>query len=216
MGVHMPTRCLCCNFDRVPSVVSHTEKPPQVCPNCSKHFGDWEKRDRAHVEEWRKFLDRTVDGHAVRLSTAQEQIAKLEQQVRERDTRIEEFVASALEDYSTRPIGDLQQFLQSEVVRDAERKRESAFRVRGRAMRAIWHLDELHRGAGDGKMCECGRPTRECKEFAAVEPVREELYEWERRQIERVKAGKMHELPDRHPEVRKHGGTAWGARQGWR
>lgn len=180
-----------------------------MCPKCTTHYGAWEKADRAHVEEWRKVLDCTVDENAALHGIARQRIAELEE-------RVDEFLALTVENYATRPLGDLQQFVQAEVVRDAERKRDSAFRLRGRAMAALWHVDELHRlAAPDDRNCTCGRSTRECKEFASVDAMREELYEWERRQIERLKAGNMHELPNEHPEVRKHGG-AWGAREFYR
>lgn len=77
-----------------------------------------------------------------------------------------------------------------------------AFRARDRAMDAVWTIDERHH-AVVGEKCACGLALHACKEYRELDFFRDEYQRWERKQIELMKAGKDHGLPENHPEARK-------------
>ena len=97
------------------------------------------------------------------------------------------------------------------TLRDLEAKKRSAYRGRDRAMAAVWRIDEIHNARLGGK-CACGKVLRTCREYQALAFFRDAFYEWERRQIELMKAGKRHGLPANHPESRKLSSGGWNWR----
>jgi hypothetical protein len=86
--------------------------------------------------------------------------------------------------------------------------REKAFRIRDRAMCAIWVIDERHH-AVQGEKCFCGEMLRKCKEYRALDYIRDEYQRWERDQIRRMWENQTHGLPKNHPEVRKANRPEW-------
>ncbi len=78
----------------------------------------------------------------------------------------------------------------------------NAYRTRDRAMDAVWTIEERHHAAAVEK-CSCGQMLRACKEYKGLDFFRADYERWERKQIELMKAGKDHGLPENHPEARK-------------
>jgi hypothetical protein len=72
-------------------------------------------------------------------------------------------------------------------------------------MAVLWRLDRLHH-ENDNKsgLCACGKPVTQCAELLALEPERQALREWERKNLALARGNKRHGLPAEHPELEKN------------
>jgi hypothetical protein len=185
--------CRCCFVTAIPVPESATERRPQVCAMCGKHYGHPEKTARDHSE----MMARLRDSHAAAVERSDARRAAAEAERDAANERVRQLVATIATQYRDEPDGEARRLLEQRVVRDAERAQLGAQRQRDRAMGAIFRLGELHSEAGD--TCTCGERITVCAEFAALAPVRDDYVKWERRQIELLEAGKEHGLPLDHP-----------------
>ncbi|WP_426515651.1 hypothetical protein ACPPVQ_13670 [Diaminobutyricibacter sp. McL0618] len=132
---------------------------------------------------------------------------------RENARRIKELTAQLADlsdvvsrDYANAPIGDLQSWLRSQLVEDAQQATRSAFRARSAAMAVLWNLDGLHHESPNGKTCVCGRKVSDCRELRFLADCTSTLYGWEQQQLDRLKKGLECGLPREHPEMVKRNG----------
>jgi hypothetical protein len=190
------TFCRCCFISALPAPVSSTERPPQVCGTCEKHYGNLEKTARDHSE----MMARLRDSNAAAMERLDDRRARAEADLEAASERVGQLIATIAADYQQRPLGDVQRLLEQQVVKDAERAQHSAQRQRDRAMGAIFRIDELHHEVGEN--CQCGKRITACLEFAALSTIREDFHKWERRQMELMAAGDHHGLRLDHPQGR--------------
>jgi len=194
--------CGCCG---IPHGFLFTSQSDQVvCPACRNHAQDPEKRSVLHRERWMGYQAKRDEEH-------EEHLIRLRQELRARDAaiaelrqRVADLQAVVLGEYENAPLGDLQTFLQSEVVAGAESKMRAAYQSRGRAMAALWAIDRMHRDGKRPNFCECGVAVDKCSARKALpESIVNDLDRWERRELELLKRGVRHQLPEDHPEVVK-------------
>lgn len=184
--------CACCNLPKTIFMDSPTAQ--QVCNDCKAHHGrDYQWIDRLHVSWWRKFAFE-------RESLLRSKVAEL----KKLRSELDDLTASALDAYATAPDGRWQ-WLQNDLVRDAENRRDAAYRARDRALSALMSLDILHNDRRKAGWCSCGKSAKVCHEYGLITSVDKLLTQWETRQLDRLHDGKDHWLPDSHPVVIRTG-----------
>lgn len=140
-------------------------------------------------------------------------VEERDQKVADLRAEIEDLRAVIRAGVENAPWPTVEHWYQSEQVTDATRKRDSAYRSRDHAFRALWFIDQVHHeDVGGANHCTCGAPAELCKMFTALEPVRDALYKWENQQIDRLRSDREHGLPHEHPEVLRLGGR-WPGRR---
>lgn len=200
------TACLCCKAEQEFVFTSKTDHV--ICKSCTRHQGDTAAkailRDADHVGLWRSelALEQERRSHeAARLRGALEErnaeIARLQ-------TLISDLRATLAEGVEKAPLASVERWWTNAQVAEATRKRDHAYRSRDYAFRALWAINRLHHQdeTRDG-YCSCRRRADSCKELSALTPELSALTRWEKNQIDRIRSGQSHELPDEHPEVLK-------------
>ncbi|GAA1058408.1 hypothetical protein GCM10017608_26770 [Agromyces luteolus] len=193
--------CLCCGSVQRFRFASASDQV--VCGHCRSHLGHEraEQRDREHIALWRGILeahDRDARDAAAEAATAAADSAELVARLTaERD----QLRAGAI-DGATDVGAALQDQLRDDRVRRAERATQLTAKRVDTAMVALWRLQAFHhpdpRKPGS---CTCGRSLPSCGESRILEGVRQEMLDWERRNLELLRAGKRHGLPPEHPDV---------------
>ncbi|TFD32256.1 hypothetical protein [Cryobacterium cryoconiti] len=202
LHVAIRAQCFCCQSLQPFTFTSPTDQV--VCASCLHHLGaeKAERRDAEHIKLWvgqyadqqenhRQFAEKS----AVVDAAQQAVIDGLTAQVAE----LRDVVAG--ESDRTKSAG-VRALLESDLVRRAERKTELAHRQLDWAMAVLWRVGQLHH-AVEGKplACVCGRTTAACAEGRAIDPQRQAVLDWERKNLTLLRAGSRHALPDDHPEV---------------
>lgn len=195
--------CECC---RLMQPFRLTSKHDQViCKACVRHVGSslekTEQRSKDHLGLWRSEVQILTEVRdELRRTLGQERAAakQARDQMQGEITRLTEAITQGLSDTSP---ADVQRLMTQQVVRDAEGARDAAYRSRDRVYQLLWRLDEKHRPGGGTDSCVCGQSR--CPVLEVVDDeAREDLYSWERRNIERSKKGYPHGLPNDHPDYR--------------
>lgn len=202
--VNVLAQCFCCQSLQPFTFTSPTDQV--VCASCLHHLGaeKAERRDVEHIRLWvgqyadqqenhRQFAEKS----AVVDAAQQTVIDGLTAQVAE----LRDVVAG--ESDRTKSAG-VRALLESDLVRRAERKTELAHRQLDWAMAVLWRVGQLHH-AVEGKplACVCGRTTAACAEGRALDPQRQAVLDWERKNLALLRTGSRHALPDDHPAVQK-------------
>ncbi|WP_353826490.1 hypothetical protein [Agromyces sp. SYSU T0242] len=194
-------RCLCCETLQTFRFASASDHV--VCSHCRAHLGPEkaERRDREHVALWRGILDAEQrDARAAAEAAAADAASAAEAIDRLRSER-DQLRAGVL-DRGSEAGAALHDGLQEDLVRRARRATELTARRVDKAMVALWRLQAFHhpdpRKPG---ACTCGRSLPTCGESRILEEQRQEMLDWERRNLELLRAGKRHGLPPEHPEV---------------
>lgn len=157
--------------------------PPRqrTCPDCHDHGASAMERDTKHVALWRSLASVQQREHNTEAERLWRQISELEQELRDRPEQI-----------VTRYIGQ-------QELNEAHAEAERAFRSRENAWQALC-LVRLHHREGQPGRCRCGLHLDRC-ETAKVVDHYPGLEKWERAQVERLRGGLDHKLPDEHPAV---------------
>lgn len=195
--------CRCCFISTIPPSFSHTQRPVLVCAECAPHFGNGDKTALAHE----KMMERLRTSHALAMERLEGRRQALEAQLAEAREQVEKLTATIVSDYRERPIGDIQNVVEQAVVDEASARARAAARGQDRAMGAVFRIDELHHE--EGESCSCGTRLTDCKEFAALNFIRDIYYRWENQQIDRLNSGKPHGLPFDHPKGKSFTGRSW-------
>jgi hypothetical protein len=201
LHVDVDAPCLCCGSVQRFRFASASDQV--VCGHCRSHLGadKAERRDLDHIALWRGILEAhdrearaAAEAAAEAAAAASESVARL---TAERD----QLSAGVLDGGSAAGVA-LRERLQGDLVRRAERATQLTARRVDKAMTALWRLQAFHhpdpRKPGS---CMCGRSLPACGESRILEGQRQEMLDWERRNLELLRAGKRHGLPPEHPEV---------------
>ncbi|ANJ28180.1 hypothetical protein [Agromyces aureus] len=194
-------RCLCC--ESVQHFVFASPTDHVVCKHCRRHLGDdkAERRDREHVSLWRSIVEARDAAAADARTGADEAAAEAAATIGSLTAERDQLRAGAI-DGSGETGAALRRDLEGELVRRAERATELTNRRLDRAMVALWQLQAFHhpdpRKPG---ACSCGKPLPACPESRILEGVRQEMRDWESRNLALLRDGKRHGLPAEHPEV---------------
>ncbi|SDL03072.1 hypothetical protein SAMN05216282_12328 [Cryobacterium psychrotolerans] len=202
LHVDLLTQCWCCQALQPFKFTSATDQV--VCSFCVRHLGAdrAEKRDRDHLRMWVEIL---VDERESNRNT----VEKLTATLAERDaalagltTRVDELTNVVAGEFDRAPTAQVRSLLENEVVKRADKRAALEQRRNDRLMAAIWRVDRLHReGERDPHTCVCGTSLARCAEWQAVEPVRQALRDWEAKNLQLLRDGQRHALPDDHPDV---------------
>lgn len=192
--------CQCCWFGTVNPSVSDSSR---ICPDCRAHLHSLENLRRDHknlVGTFQTQYESEIERKQAAIEKQEATIGRLQAELAEALKIAGADLADApehvLKPISTAAISELQ---------DRERK---AYRIRDRAMAAVWTIDERHH-AVTGDKCSCGLALNGCKDYRGLSFFRAEYERWERKQIELMKADKQHGLPSNHPEAQKLNVPGW-------
>ncbi|GAA1829642.1 hypothetical protein [Agromyces salentinus] len=200
LHVDVEARCPCCGSLQPFRFASSSDQV--VCAHCRSHGGaeKAERRDREHIALWRGILERhAADARAAEAAAAvasEEAAAALARMTAERDQ-----LAGGVLDGSEAGAA-VRAELEGDLVRRAERATALTARRVDKAMVALWRLQAFHHpDARKPGTCSCGRSLAACGESRVLEAQRQDMLDWERRQLALLRAGERHGLPDEHPEV---------------
>lgn len=212
----MTVKCECCELPR--DFFFKTKHDRVICRGCEPHNGSPEKQQRRLRDHVGLYLSELRLSQEERESEAQRYRAGLRDMQDRHNEEIgvlNEKIAqlrAALHDGAD-PAVD--RWLADEAVTMAREKRDSAYRARDFAFRALWQIDRLHHASDKSSdHCSCGKPQRKCQELDAIKSEVDALQRWEVVQIDRLLDGLDHGLPDNHPEVLRLAGTVLGLKRG--
>jgi hypothetical protein len=212
----MLVSCECCKLLRE---FTFTSKHDQViCKGCLPHSGSPEKQQRKLRDHVGLYLSELRIEQDERREEVDEYRDKLRELRLQHQDELDQLaarnaqLAEALRDRATNP--DVDRWLADEAVTMAREQRDRAYRKRDYAFAAIWQIHRLHHNDDNASgFCSCNKPQGRCKELGAIEPELDELRHWEDIQIQRLRDGHYHGLPDNHPEVLRLAGRGFGRRQ---
>lgn len=157
-----------------------------ACADCLPHLGFSLRSDREHLQLWQALTERQSREHAQEASALRTRITELEQELRSRPERL------------------VDRHVDLNELQAARSEADRAFRSREMAWQALVEIRLLHREEDDGQ-CRCGLRLDRCRVAQIVDRY-PALQRWEKEQIERVRRGEAHALPDGHPALldRRH------------
>ena len=154
---------------------------PSVCNECKQHAGHQMQMNTEHVKAWEALTERLRAEHAAQLSQLRDETAQLQQELVNRPEKV------------------VERYIDADDLEAAQNEAERAFRSRENAWQALSEVRVLHREVGDGK-CRCGRRFDRCPVAQIVERY-PGVRAWEKEQVQRLRRGDPHALPDAHPAV---------------
>lgn len=213
LHVDLLTQCWCCQALQPFKFTSPTDQV--VCSFCVRHLGSdrAEKRDQDHLKMWVETLidEREANRSAVEKLNAV--LAQNDQELADLRAQVAELTNIVAGEFDRTPSGSVRSLLENDIVKRAEKKSALEQRRNDRAMVALWRVNLLHReGELDALTCVCGASVARCDAWKAIEPVRQSLYDWETKNLNLLRQGLRHALPDDHPEVVAAGLAAKSAR----
>lgn len=208
--LHRPirTECLCCHVEQEFTFRSQSDQV--ICKSCFRHQGDTitkaRQRNTDHIGLWRSELAIAREDHAHEVARLHGIVEQRDRELARQRTEIEDLRAVVRAGVESAPLATVEKWFADEQVVAATTQRDTAYRSRDQAYRALWAADRLHHEdeTRDG-YCACGHRADRCKELDAIAPAANALIRWENNQIERLRSGLPEGLPDEHPEVLKLG-----------
>jgi len=186
--------CECCWITAVELSLRNDVK---LCPPCRGHIWDIGSLRADH----RKLTEALIATHKGALAGVKAKIENIDAQLTRVRAERDQLLKTLGSDLANASDIDLKA-IEAQAVLALQDDLRRAYFSRNRAMNAVWLLDERHHeGAGD--KCSCGKPIHACKDFSDLGFFRDDFRRWERKQIEQMKAGKAHGLPENHPEAIK-------------
>ncbi|WP_213816093.1 hypothetical protein [Glaciihabitans sp. dw_435] len=211
LHVDLDAQCLCCRSQQPFHFTSATDQV--VCAHCVHHLGSdkAERRDSDHVALWLDLFTEAQQDAAALAADASETIGTRDATIADLTEQVAQLAAvvagqyeqAAADSAAVTPAGaGVRALLESDAVKRAERNTVLATRRIDWAMAALWAMSELHRDDPAKPMyCVCGKSLSACAEGKALEPVRQSILDWEKKNVALLQEGKRHGLPDDHPAV---------------
>ena len=194
LHVAVDVECYCCRLVQPFTFTSPNDQ--LVCAECVRHYGEGkaEKRDLDHIAMWsarygalaERQRELTEATDAERMSAQATETALR--------ARVSELTTAIADDFAGTDLGGSRALLENELVARAERRTELANRQSDRLMAALWRLDRIHHDASP-LLCSCGKKVVGCEEWAVIEPQRQAIRDWEKRNLALRAAGTRHALP---------------------
>lgn len=200
LHVDVTAPCLCCLAPRRFRFASASDQV--VCAACVNHLGSdkSERRDREHTAMWADLHADQQVKHQAEVEGLTAQIAESAADIAALRAESSGLTAVVAGEFAS---GGVRELLENDVVRRADRATELANRRTDRVMAVLWRLERLHRdNTVDNGACACGKPVTKCPDFAAIEPERQIVREWERKNLALAADGKRHALPAEHPAAK--------------
>ena len=202
LHVDLVAPCECCGATqpfRFSSASDHV-----ICAFCTKHLGTDKamRRDADHVRMWVEIYTDETDAHAADIERADDAARATASEIAALQQQVSELTGAIAGEFTATPVGAVRTLLETDLVKRAERNAQLAARRTDRVMVALWRLAQLHHdNAARPQQCSCGKSIVACAEYAAVEPERRTLTEWEDRNLALLRAGSRHALPAEHPAL---------------
>lgn len=195
-------QCFCCQALQSFTFTSATDQV--VCSLCLHHLGDGkaERRDAEHVQLWLAQYADLQEVHRRGVEKATLDAAEAAATILTLTGQLDELRGLVAGRFDRTVSGDIRGLLESDLVRRAERRGMLALRQLDWAMAVLWRLGMLHHDdlAHPGS-CACGRAVTACAEGRALDPQRQAVRDWEKKNLALLAAGKRHGLPDDHHGV---------------
>ena len=194
LHVAVDVECYCCHLLQRFTFTSPNDQ--LVCAECLTHYGDGkaEKRDLDHIAMWSARYGELAERQRDLLDTTDAERTATAATEAELRSRVAELTTAIADDFAGTELGGSRALLENEVVSRAERRTQLANRLNDRIMAVLWLLDRNHHSVA-GALCSCGKRAVDCSDWAAIEPQRQALREWEKRNIALRADGKRHALP---------------------
>ncbi|WP_162819072.1 hypothetical protein [Leifsonia aquatica] len=161
------------------------------------------ERDKRHKQMWADRLAAIQSTAATRQADLIAKVEAAERRAEALEIQAKDLRAALESGLQSVPPDVIASYFETDAVRTAHEARDSAYRQRDTAMRAIWRVEQLHHPeTSASRKCSCG--TTSCAVERAVSRVADSMLRWERNQIDRVKACKRDQLPDEHPDAKKY------------
>lgn len=209
LHVAVEVACLCCFL---PQPFHFTSTSDQVvCTLCVHHIGaeKAERRDSEHVRLWAARHAQLDAAHAQHVRETDALLLARDEDLTVLRGQVAELTAVVAGQF-TAGIDGVRNLLHSDLVKRAERNTELAKRQIDWAMAGLWRLERCHHdAAASPATCSCGRAAGSCAESRALDPSRQALADWEKKNVALLQAGRRHGLPSEHPAVlgqRQHAG----------
>ncbi|MDJ0377444.1 hypothetical protein [Cryobacterium sp. PH31-L1] len=199
LHVDLEVACLCC---LAPQPFHFTSLSDQVvCSLCVHHIGaeKSERRDLEHVKLWASRWASAETVHADYIAETDALLVGRDNDLTALRDQVAELSAIVAGRF-TAGIDGVRSLLQNDLVKRAERNTELARRQIDWAMAGIWRVEALHHYSAAQK-CSCGRTAGSCAESAAIDPLRQALLAWEKKNVALLRGGSRHGLPADHPAV---------------
>lgn len=204
LHVAVTAPCLCCRAPR--EFVFSSPSDQVVCAACVNHLGSAkaERRDLEHVAMWERLHADLLFNHQGEVESLESAARADSETIARLGAQVEQLTAVAAGEFAADDAGDVRGLIENDVTRRAERNTELANRRIDRIMAVLWRFDRLHH-ENDKKTgyCTCGKPLTQCAESLALEPERQPLRDWERKNVALARDKKRHGLPPEHPEIEK-------------
>ncbi|GAB3126303.1 hypothetical protein [Glaciibacter psychrotolerans] len=195
-------QCLCC---RALQPFHFTSAADQVvCSFCVRHIGAdrAERRDSDHVALWSELYSELQDVQREAVADATLLLAERDASITSLTSQVGELRGLVAGQFDQTDAGGIRAVLENDLVKRAERKIELATRRNDRALAALWRVARVHADdATNPTQCACGRSVMQCPDRPIIEGMRQELGEWEARNVALHQAGERHGLPSEHPAL---------------
>ncbi len=195
-------QCFCCQALQSFTFTSATDQV--VCALCLHHLGGdkAERRDAEHVQLWLAQYADLQEVHRMGAEKAAVAAAEAAATILTLAGQLDDLRGLVAGRFDRTVSGELRAVLENDLVRRAERRGMLALRQLDWAMAVIWRLGMLHHDdpARLGS-CACGRAIMACAEGRVLDPQRQAVSDWEKKNLALLAAGKRHGLPDDHPGV---------------
>ncbi len=193
--------CLCC---LAPQPFHFTSLSDQVvCSLCVHHIGPEkaERRDGEHVRLWAVREANATAAHSEYSAQTDALLLARDEDLTTLRAQVGELTVVVAGQF-TAGIDGVRGLLQNDLVKRAERNTELAKRQIDWAMAGLWRLRQLHHDdAAPALTCSCTRPAGSCPENIALEPSRQALIDWEKKNVALLRSGRRHGLPAEHSAV---------------
>jgi hypothetical protein len=202
LHVAIRAQCFCCQSLQPFTFTSASDQV--VCASCLHHLGPEkaERRDAEHIKLWVGQYADQQENH--RQFAEKSAVVDAEQQavIDGLAAQVAELRGVVAGDSDPTTSAGVRALLESDLVRRAERKTELLQRQLDWTMAVLWRVGQLHHAVvGKPLDCVCGRTQAACAEGRAIDPQRQAVLDWERKNLVLLRAGSRHALPDEHPEV---------------
>jgi len=200
--VAIRAQCFCCQALQSFTFTSATDQV--VCAVCRHHLGDdkAERRDSEHVQLWLAQYADLQEVHRKGIEKATADATEADATILTLTGQVDELRGLVAGRFDRAVSGEIRAVLENDLVKRAERRGMLALRQLDWAMAVIWRLGTLHHDdpARSGS-CVCGRTVTACAEGRALDPQRQAVADWEKKNLALLAAGKRHGLPADHPGV---------------
>lgn len=223
--------CLCCQL-RVVENLARDSSGRRVCEACrSDQHGTLQGRDDVHGWLWERHCKALTDSTkraneraavlatsakevaeaavAVEMDELRAQVADLQALIHVLGTENSRLVEQVALDYEDGISEKLKDHVETTALAHAKGEKDRAYSRENEVLSLLLlDIEPQHRGKhGPASTCTCGKLTVECREWQAIDPIREQLPVWEKQQLRRMAEGRPFGLPRRHPTVKQVNGT---------